>query len=116
MAASSASAVAEATEALLENVCLIYFESHIHQTGHPAPDPLLLGMKAAMVWSHMANYKMIANGRYDEFFLTMIVRMMMHFTDDGGGGKSFPWMMMMHDHVMDVDTDSVHNDSISIMW
>jgi len=40
----------------LEKVCLVSFKSHTDQTGHPAPDPLLLGMKAAVVWSHLSNF------------------------------------------------------------
>jgi len=54
----------------LDQVCLVSFESHANQTGHPAPDPLLLGMKAAVVWSHMTNFTMIANGerKGDYFF------------------------------------------------
>jgi len=40
----------------LEKVCLVSFKSHSDQTGHPAPDPLLLGMKAAVVWSHLSNF------------------------------------------------------------
>jgi len=46
----------------LEKVCLVSFKSHRDETGHPAPDPLLLGMKAAVVWSHLSNFRLIANG------------------------------------------------------
>jgi len=53
-------------QALLEMVCLVTFKSHTDPTGHPAPDPLLLGMKAAVVWSHMSNFQLIANGEDEQ--------------------------------------------------
>jgi len=53
------------TEAL-GRVCLVSFESHTSRRGHPAPDPLLLSMKAAVVWSYMANFRMMANGKKED--------------------------------------------------
>ncbi len=43
-------------------VCLISFGSHGTREGHPAPDPLLLSMKAAVVWCYMTGFELIANG------------------------------------------------------
>jgi len=43
-------------------VCLVSFGSHGTQQGHPAPDPLLLIMKAAVIWCYMTGLQLIANG------------------------------------------------------
>jgi hypothetical protein len=41
-------------------VCLIRFQGHSESGGHPAPDPMLLGVKAAVNWSRRNSEQMLA--------------------------------------------------------
>jgi hypothetical protein len=44
-------------------ICLVSFSSVDETDGHPAPDPLLLVLKAANIWGCMVNMPLLANGK-----------------------------------------------------
>jgi hypothetical protein len=47
-------------------VCLIRFQDHSKSGGHPAPDPILLGVKSAVNWSRRHSQQMLAQDLEDD--------------------------------------------------
>jgi hypothetical protein len=45
---------------------MVQFAHHDCTTGHPAPDPLLLAVRAAVIWSWRNNQKLLAAGEIPE--------------------------------------------------
>ena len=50
-------------------VCVVTFNSTWDNTGHPAPDPLLLAMRAANCWSWMVDLPLLASGLAAEDYI-----------------------------------------------
>jgi len=47
-------------------VCLVRFGSHDAYEEHPAPDPLLLALRAANIWALLVRFPLLANGLSEE--------------------------------------------------
>ena len=70
-----------------------------HQQFHPAPDPLLLLAKAAVVWGKMTGFEIIANGEEDDDAFDGLEESLSRFSND----NSIPSVVKLDPLIMTED-------------